>query len=245
MRKLFFSLILGTLIAICWLMIVHTLKWVAIRGQPLELLAGGGGGQLALGAGSSPPAALLLAPAPALDAAGAAQMRRRRRRQEAPGRPEEAAESEEEEEPPPTRRPQTVGKALASIEQMADGLMRRSQLAKLNAINSAPPPTASAETALSDAAENDPPPRPALPADEDAVGLQTGGRLAVGGGGQDASQVAAPPQTTTTAAQPNYRAPFFTSWFVSIWNILFMPVFTLISSCCFRNEDSSTKKLLV
>ena len=42
-----------------------------------------------------------------------------------------------------------------------------------------------------------------------------------------------------------YRAPFFTSWFVSIWNILFMPVFTLISSCCFRNEDSTTKKLLV
>lgn len=49
------------------------------------------------------------------------------------------------------------------------------------------------------------------------------------------------------AAHPHlvYRAPFFTSWFVSIWNILFMPVFTLISSCCFRNEDSSTKKLLV
>lgn len=42
-----------------------------------------------------------------------------------------------------------------------------------------------------------------------------------------------------------YRAPFFTSWFVSIWNILFMPVFTLISSCCFRNEDNTTKKLLV
>ena len=42
-----------------------------------------------------------------------------------------------------------------------------------------------------------------------------------------------------------YRAPFFTSWFVSTWNILFMPVFTLISSCCFRNEDSTTKKLLV
>jgi hypothetical protein len=41
-----------------------------------------------------------------------------------------------------------------------------------------------------------------------------------------------------------YRAPFFTSWFVSIWNIAFMPVFTIISSCCFRNEESTTKKLL-
>lgn len=45
--------------------------------------------------------------------------------------------------------------------------------------------------------------------------------------------------------QSIYRAPFFTSWFVSIWNILFMPVFTLISSCCFRGEDSNTKRLLV
>uniref|UniRef100_A0A6G1S3Y8 Solute carrier family 35 member F4 n=1 Tax=Aceria tosichella TaxID=561515 RepID=A0A6G1S3Y8_9ACAR len=41
-----------------------------------------------------------------------------------------------------------------------------------------------------------------------------------------------------------YKAPFFTSWFVSIWNIAFMPVFTIISSCCFRNEESTTKKLL-
>lgn len=42
-----------------------------------------------------------------------------------------------------------------------------------------------------------------------------------------------------------YRAPFFTSWFISTWNILFMPLFALISSCCFRNEDNTTKKLLV
>lgn len=53
------------------------------------------------------------------------------------------------------------------------------------------------------------------------------------------------------AAQSNlhstmfYRAPFFTSWFISCWNMLFMPVFTLISSCCFRGEDSTTKRLLV
>ena len=52
-------------------------------------------------------------------------------------------------------------------------------------------------------------------------------------------------KATTGAQVAFYRAPFFTSWFVSVWNILFMPVFTLISSCCFRNEDSSTKKLLV
>lgn len=50
---------------------------------------------------------------------------------------------------------------------------------------------------------------------------------------------------TPVQASLVYRAPFFTSWFVSIWNILFMPVFTLISSCCFRNEDNTTKKLLV
>lgn len=42
-----------------------------------------------------------------------------------------------------------------------------------------------------------------------------------------------------------YRAPFFTSWFISTWNILYMPVFALISSCCFRNEDNTTKKLIV
>lgn len=45
--------------------------------------------------------------------------------------------------------------------------------------------------------------------------------------------------------QIQFKAPFFTSWFVSMWNILFMPVFTLISSCCFRGEDSTTKRLLV
>lgn len=52
-------------------------------------------------------------------------------------------------------------------------------------------------------------------------------------------------RSTPQVAGLVYKAPFFTSWFVSSWNILFMPIFTLISSCCFRSEDSSTKKLLV
>lgn len=67
-----------------------------------------------------------------------------------------------------------------------------------------------------------------------AGGVQTGGGLVEQRTG-----------SPTPMASLVYRAPFFTSWFVSIWNILFMPVFTLISSCCFRNEDNTTKKLLV
>lgn len=60
--------------------------------------------------------------------------------------------------------------------------------------------------------------------------------------GQVRSAGTAPQQPPSAVV---YRAPFFTSWYVSIWNVLFMPIFTLISSCCFRGEDSNTKKLLV
>lgn len=38
MKKLFFSLVLGAIIAICWVMIIHTLKWIAIRGNEFEIL---------------------------------------------------------------------------------------------------------------------------------------------------------------------------------------------------------------
>ena len=56
-----------------------------------------------------------------------------------------------------------------------------------------------------------------------------------------------PTSSKGTISEPQmlYKAPFFTTWFISIWNVLFMPIFAIISSCCFRNEDNSTKKLLV
>ncbi|KAG9510336.1 Solute carrier family 35 member F4, partial [Fragariocoptes setiger] len=48
----------------------------------------------------------------------------------------------------------------------------------------------------------------------------------------------------THSSHIRYEAPFFTAWFCSVWNILFMPMFTLISTCCFRHEDTTTRKLV-
>lgn len=83
----------------------------------------------------------------------------------------------------------------------------------------------------------------APPSDQDELVASS-----AGGSASQAAEAAASAATNVESAPSAraflYRAPFFTSWFVSIWNIAFMPIFTIISSCCFRAEDSTTNKLL-
>lgn len=305
MRKLFFSLLLGTLVAICWVLIIHTLKWIALKGNEFEASLGTTiqpqasassptgvivqppsliGDQLVhqgqpLSASRRPlhlhlvqsvgqhqdstPQLHRLSPAaqpiqgvtqPAETGATVLaghqpkkiQKNRRRKRRR---RTAQAGSSEENDEaiqevslPPPPR--------LLKQAPLMSSRRRPSPFAT----PSPPPPVTWPSDLLAGAEsagdESD--------ADDDSTAGDSGPWLSPGGQQQQqptsiqvqrpTSQVAA--ELADRSGQFNtaglmYKAPFFTSWFVSIWNILFMPIFTLISSCCFRNEDSTTKKLLV
>lgn len=314
MRKLFFSLLLGIIIAICWVLIIHTLKWVAIQGnefaltsqhQPQDELA-----KAKQALASSHRSIVLQPPLPSLPA------NVRLGRHLAAGVPEgqEGSPTSEEARPPPppgsTGQPgkQTLpssqllkqispdssnepgeistspisaarsarqrrlhenpgenendddddgsddGAAQPSIELGSrDGLAatpdKRPRLdhqrGRGHDRTRQPGPSSSATITstpmTTEVSVNDWPHQAAPESNSERLSGEAG--LA---GDLDRPAQAAPSSTLTASAVGlPYRAPFFTSWFVSTWNILFMPVFTLISSCCFRNEDSNTKKLLV
>lgn len=294
MKKLFFSLILGTIIAICWVTIIHTLKWIAIKGNEYELIQQQNLHPLHRSldnlAASETSAALaasdsILKFQSVVQPSGGNYDRLTRHR--------EAVRSSE---PRLTRLDWGVGKAevsdvrrrrsldddssTADEEDDSSGQMGGKQLIVGMSIEQPDPkrmqgswkrpnggggqqvPTKLKIAQDSDEARRTPPTTltppildspqddslrsepPELPAERNSLAAE------LANGWPSPNSVARVPESALTGG-PNqraglvYRAPFFTSWFVSTWNILFMPVFTLISSCCFRNEDSSTKKLLV
>lgn len=323
MKKLFFSLVLGTIVAICWVMIIHTLKWIAIKGNEFEML-NQQQQQQAAGQPAQPqqphqhhnpnhpqqqphqqhsqqtqqshhlhhrsssaalPPVLLLeqqlkhldAPAPAdagllewrrsplsagpmarLDGgAGDAKLvppqklnrppeveRRRdkmRSRRAASEGADNGADDDDsnDNEPPQTPGGRLQSRRLAHLGSIAPQAQQLSTLGPAmvpdfsatnyqeEPLKSEPilPNESSADPSRLDSFNSDWPSNPVgdngLPPDAGAL------------------------ERATPLQAFAYKAPFFTSWFVSIWNILFMPVFALISSCCFRSEDTTTKKQLV
>lgn len=44
-----------------------------------------------------------------------------------------------------------------------------------------------------------------------------------------------------------FDAPFFIAWYCSLWNTLFLPIFSLLKMfpCCFQREKSSPRNILV
>lgn len=45
----------------------------------------------------------------------------------------------------------------------------------------------------------------------------------------------------------NFDAPFFTAWYCSMWNVLFLPIFSIVKlfSCFGDNETANTKNIFV
>lgn len=41
-----------------------------------------------------------------------------------------------------------------------------------------------------------------------------------------------------------FDAPFFATWFCSIWNVLFFPIYSLSQLCCCTKENESNRKML-
>lgn len=284
MKKLFFSLILGTIIAICWVMIIHTLKWIAIKGNEFELIQQqqahdhklaaaaaaaaasdsitnfrpqadqlgtaspfdrlSGAGQLAL---SSPPP-------PRLEPSeGAAESGLAKRflddfdgDSDDSGTGQPVAEMSIEQQDPKqqaARRRERVQQANSN-----NNVPRRIKIAQSDWTKSTP---ASGAPAMLDAApyneettlKSETP--ETSPATNSLVAELANGWPSSGPSSSRIPEAVASNNPNQPHSELMFRAPFFTSWFVSIWNLLFMPVFGLISSCCFRGEDSSTKKLLV
>lgn len=256
MKKLFFSLVLGTIIAVCWVMIIHTLKWMAIRGNEFEGLL------LQQQAGASASASALAANQPARLPPGGALLERLARAPDGASgqlaltlkKPRAFAALEQtaarvgqqrRQEPQMQSQPQFQAHLRPRARRPGTPLLPATEEEPLKSEASFNAPSSSRDQL--DQLEPDEPeaaaPQPPL------LQPQLDETAAAAEGEQQATPIAS--QLAERAASfvaPNallYRAPFFTSWFVSTWNILFMPVFTLISSCCFRNEDNTTKKLLV
>lgn len=280
MKKLLVSLLLSTLVAICWVLIIHTLKWIAIRGNDFEAAL-----SQAQASASMPAAAIVQAqvgtqlvqrsePSLAshlghLQLLGASA---------APYPPNYRAAQQSAQQA--VRRVHSAGSSRNyELEKVDRRRARRRTRAAAQDGSNEENDEVGHETSLAPPAS---PRRPASPAQSSPAQsssarpitwpaeLPTGADESVDDGqdedGWPAPAANRPGQVDQVQRQANqlaelqpsrapsqgqlspglsYKAPFFTSWFVSIWNILFMPIFALISSCCFRNEDSTTKKLLV
>lgn len=281
MKKLFFSLLLGTIIAVCWVLVIHTLKWIAIKGNEFELLTVvqqqqqqqrqhlhqhrvGHQFMSIREAGSDFNGTI---DDPLLNrtklAAESEQARSRNRstdnrlmrRQEDTAA---GAKLDEELQASPVIERQTFAhKRVLHLSSIAGQQEQQQQ--------EPPPPPQRQDKKKSNPSE--PVMEPTMVDDELAARPESNyADELIPLSSQPES--AAPSQTSGADSyfnaadsmlsedksgedQPKrvaglvYRAPFFTSWFISTWNILFMPVFALISSCCFMNEDNTTKKLLV
>jgi hypothetical protein len=42
-----------------------------------------------------------------------------------------------------------------------------------------------------------------------------------------------------------FDAPYFVTWFCSIWYILFLPIYAFGHLCCCNRENTSTRKMLM
>jgi len=323
MKKLFFSLVLGTIIAICWVMIIHTLKWIAVRGDEFEALRmqqfhHHRSQQLGSAAHQEDGPALRVSrmadapvplPAPNWPRSSAPPIGNEAelaRLQPGSSTPAAAVLSQRLRGRGPKRR-DGLARGEAQVLQVGRALQRRtnddeeddndSEIPTDSDLLSAQLATTATTSASQSWLERQVQPKrtphlnvPSITPhrqqqqQQQQQQKQRSAQTSIDGG---RSSTVTPPefalefggelrgkepqeQLDTDEREPSlsewpsqpvlaagqlqrgapvagllYRAPFFTSWFVSTWNILFMPIFTLISSCCFRNEDSTTKKLLV
>lgn len=280
MKKLFFSLLLGTIIAICWVLVIQTLKWIAIKGNEYEMLTmvqqqrANQLQYLRQPAASDPGAPFA---GPTLESSGdisedqsqlssnktqssnttqpetgtASSLARiiRRRQDVAESANSDAAHESEDtaQSSPVIERQVHPHKRVLHLSSIATQRQRPQQQQQQPSHKTSAGRESdelSVESTADDQLDreaNDGDELIQLPSQTEdrpgsSVHRETDPYLYQEQLGND---------QPSKVASLIYRAPFFTTWFISIWNILFMPVFALISSCCFRNEDNTTKKLLV
>lgn len=295
------SLLLSLLIALCWLIIIHTLKWLAIRSlnassdmltasatsnwsQLQTKVAGGGGGDTFQFAPHLSSAIAIADPSTSADqsagldgdetakpmvanlrlqqAALAAVNQRQHEqawRRKPPPMPPEAADTNN----------QSANDSFSVNSSLRDSIddATHAEATGTRQLRSPSRPVLSSDLRRRMMAGHRRPPNQLPPIqDEDLVAVPSSGDASLSSASlssfeigklddetaqkQAASGVAGKPRPGNSVQAPApppllFKAPFFTSWSMSVWNIFFAPVFTLISSCCFRSEDSATKKLLV